>query len=129
MEKLNLRFKDTRAALATLEEVLKEPFSKVVRDAAIQRFEYTFEALWKFLKDFLQTKEGVAAGSPKSCFREAFSVGLLNEEETAFFLDMTDNRNETSHAYKEEAAQAIFNALPKYKDLISELLQRMEKKL
>ncbi|MEW5766292.1 MAG: nucleotidyltransferase substrate binding protein [bacterium] len=55
----------------------------IVRDAAIQRFEYTFEAIWKFLKEYLKQEEGIMCNSPKSCFREAFSLGLLTEEETA----------------------------------------------
>ncbi|MBI4368897.1 MAG: nucleotidyltransferase substrate binding protein [Elusimicrobia bacterium] len=129
MEKLKQRFNDAKNALSTLEEALKEPFSKIIRDASIQRFEFTFEALWKFLKDYLHTKEGINANSPKSCFREAFTLGLLNEEETTFFLDMTDNRNETSHTYKEEAAQAIFNHLPQYKDLMTKLLKRLQQDL
>ena len=57
------------------------------------------------------------------------ALGLLTEEETAFCLDMTDNRNETSHTYKEEVAQAIFSALPRYKDLMANLLKRLETKL
>jgi nucleotidyltransferase substrate binding protein (TIGR01987 family) len=70
-----------------------------VRDAGVQRFEYTFEVLWKLLKEYLSYKEGIVCNSPKSCFREAFSVGILSEEETVSFIQMTDDRNLTSHTY------------------------------
>ncbi len=40
-------------ALTSLEEILKEKENTIVRDATIQRFEYTFEAMWKALKFYL----------------------------------------------------------------------------
>ena len=51
MEKTPAEFavhvKQLEAALLTLDEVLMMEWSKVVRDAAIQRFEYCFELVWK----------------------------------------------------------------------------------
>ena len=89
MERLKLKYSDTIKAMKTLKEILDEPFSVVVRDATIQRFEYTFEALWKFLKEYLKEREGIICNSPKSCFRELFSLGLLTEELSVKFLEMT----------------------------------------
>jgi len=77
MERLMLKYKDALKALDTLEEILRQPFSIIVRDATIQRFEYTFEALWKFLKEYLKEREGIVSNSPKSCFRETFSLGFI----------------------------------------------------
>ena len=77
MERLKLRYHELTKALNTLEQILKEPFSIIVRDASIQRFEYTFEALWKYLKHYLQEKEGRICNSPKSVFREIFSIGFI----------------------------------------------------
>jgi len=82
MERLKLKYQDTFNALKTLEDILKEPFSMIIRDATIKRFEYTFEALWKFLKEYLKEKEGIISNSPKACFKEIFSLGFLTEEET-----------------------------------------------
>jgi len=53
MEILELKYKNAQNALATLEEILDEPFSDIVRDATIQRFEYTFEALKRELLQIL----------------------------------------------------------------------------
>jgi len=55
--------------------------SRIVRDASIQRFEYTFEALWKAAQTFLKQNEGVEAGSPKSAVRACFRAGLLGDEQ------------------------------------------------
>lgn len=128
MERLKLRYKDASKALTTLQQILEEPFSIIVRDAAIQRFEYTFEALWKFLKEYLKEQEGITCNSPKSCFREAFSSGLLTEEETVRFLEMTDDRNMTTHTYKEEVSQILYARIPDYYNLTDTLLQRIETK-
>lgn len=64
MEKLEMIAHDAKRALMTLEEVLKEPFSPIVRDASIQRFEYTFEISWKLIREYLKEKEGIVCNSP-----------------------------------------------------------------
>ena len=126
MERLKLKYQDTIKAFETLNEIFKEPFSIIVRDAAIQRFEYTFESLWKFLKEYLKEHEGIISNSPKACFREIFSLGFLTEEETEKFLDMTDKRNATSHTYKEKVAEIIFSKINGYVSLIKKLLGKFK---
>ena len=78
--------------MKTLEEILEEPYSTIIRDASIKRFEYSFDIFWKFVKDYLRTKEGIECASPKSYFREAFKVGIFSEEETVRALEITDDR-------------------------------------
>jgi nucleotidyltransferase substrate binding protein (TIGR01987 family) len=129
MERLTLKYKDALQALKTFGEILKQPFSIIVRDAAIQRFEYTFEALWKFIKEYLKEREGIISNSPKSCFRELLSLGFLTEEETVNFLEMTDRRNDTSHTYKEEVAQIIYGKIPGYFSGMEKLLQKFQQTL
>ena len=127
MERLNLKLKDTQRALTTLNEILKEPYSIIIRDASIQRFEYTFEAFWKFLKEFLKTKKGIIANSPKDCFRAIFSLGLTSEEETEGLLKMTDSRNETTHTYKEEIANKIYSNVKNYAELMNNVTSKIAK--
>ena len=107
---------------------MQQPFRIIIRDAAIQRFEYTFEAFWKYKKDYLRAKEGIVCNSPKSCFRELFSVGVITEEETIRLLEMTDDRNMTSHTYKEKVAQIIYGKLKEYSKLMEEVSGRLETK-
>ncbi len=120
---MNLQVQDALKALTTLKDILQEPFTPIVRDATIQRFEYTFEAVWKALRQYLKEREGILANSPKSCFREAFSLGLFTEEETTLSLEMTDRRNDTSDTYREEIAQAIYQQVPAYCVLMESLLK------
>ncbi|WP_181351246.1 nucleotidyltransferase substrate binding protein [Thalassobacillus sp. CUG 92003] len=54
--------------------------NQVERDAAIQRFKFSFEASWKAAKEYLYDIEGVDAGSPKSVIRSCKEVHLLEDE-------------------------------------------------
>ena len=129
MERLRLKYQDAFNALKTVEDILKEPFSMIIRDATIQRFEYTFEALWKFLKEYLKEKEGIVSNSPKACFKEIFSLGFLTEEETVRCLEMTDRRNDISHTYKEEVAKLIYSKIKGFYTLMKNLLDQFEDKI
>ncbi len=121
MEKLNLVAKDAGRALTTLKEITEEPYSVIVRDAAIQRFEYSYEIFWKLLKEYLKEREGIICASPKSCFREAFKVKLFTDEETVKALEMTDDRNLTSHTYHEEIAMEIYQKIRGYYELMDKV--------
>ena len=112
-------------ALATLAEVLQEPKTPIVRDAAIQRFEYTFEALWKAAQLHLKVLESLETGSPKSAIRASMRVGLLTEEQTRMALQMADDRNLTVHTYNEELAEAIYSNIPGYTSLMGSWLEAM----
>ena len=46
MERLKQRLNVAKKALKTLQALENEPKSTMRRDAMIQRFEYSFEALW-----------------------------------------------------------------------------------
>lgn len=126
MERLELKRKDALNALATLADITKESYSVIVRDATIQRFEYTFEAFWKYIKEYLKEKEGVLANAPKACFREILLSGLVNNDETIQLMEMTDKRNDTSHTYKEAVAQSIYANIDKYVLLMRSVMERTE---
>jgi hypothetical protein len=46
VEELRQRLESCQRALTTLDEILATPFSVIVRDASIQRFEYSFFDVW-----------------------------------------------------------------------------------
>lgn len=112
-------------ALATLDELADLPAGAIVRDAAIQRFEYTFEAAWKAAQAVLLERFGVELASPKPVIRSSFENGLLSEEEARAALAMVDHRNMTAHTYNEALADEIFAALPGYRKLLRNWLERM----
>lgn len=101
----------------------------VLRDAAIQRFEFTFEAVWKALKLFLEENEGIISNSPKAVFRDAFVVRLLTERETKEFLGMVEARNSTVYTYNEVLAIKIAKAIPGYYKLMAQLVGELEKRI
>ncbi len=124
MEKLKI--KNFGNALKTLEEILNEKETVIVRDATIQRFEYTFEAMWKALKFYLVDMEGQNCNSPKQCMRTAGQTGILNSDETELALKLVDDRNMTTHTYIEVVAIKIFKKIPKYCKLMRKIYNKIK---
>ncbi|MGH8009330.1 MAG: nucleotidyltransferase substrate binding protein [Candidatus Binatia bacterium] len=128
MERLKERLAVARRALNSLKEllVIRQP-SPIERDAAIQRFEYTSEAVWKAAQYDLLVVEGLSVGSPKGCLRACRDVGLLTDEETVLGLEMVDDRNLTVHSYNEALAEDIYNNLvSRYAELLAIWLEAMK---
>lgn len=127
MERLKQKVDSAKRALKTLQELVDSQSPTIVeRDAAIQRFEYTFEGVWKAGKAFLREIEGLEIGSPKGVIRGFFQVGLLTENQTALALSMVDDRNLTSHTYNEGLAEQIYDQLGNYAELMAEWISAME---
>ncbi len=126
MGAVNRRLQTARKALQTLEELDLTPGDAIVRDAAIQRFEYTFEAVWKAAQAVLRERFGVVLASPKPVIRACRENALLTDSETRLALAMVDHCNLTAHTYNEALAEEIFAALPAYRDLLHTWLNRLE---
>lgn len=126
MERLNERLKVAARALHTFHELVQiEQPSSIERDAAIQRFEFSFEACWKAGKQFLYDIEGLDIGSPKGVIRSFREIGVLSEDETVLSLQMVDDRNLTSHTYNEGLSNEIFKKVPKYYQLLHDWIKRI----
>lgn len=110
-------------AVTTLREVLSMPKSDVVRDAAIQRFEYCFELAWKSIRRCAQA-EGLKVDSPAGAIRAAFQLGWIDDDAT--WLQMKDDRNLTSHTYDEQTAEDLYMRLPAYLPRLSTLVDRLK---
>lgn len=106
-----------------LEEALARPEDAIVRDACIQRFEFTFEMAWKALQGYA-LGEGIECNSPRDCLRAGFRLGLI--ERDAQWMAMVEDRNRSSHTYDEESARTIYRALPEYARLLRALLQNLK---
>jgi nucleotidyltransferase substrate binding protein (TIGR01987 family) len=110
-------------ALARLQEALARPEDPIVRDACIQRFEFTFEMAWRAIQERARV-EGLDCVSPRDCFRTGFRLGLLGDDPR--WLAMVEDRNRTTHLYDEETARKVYGALPGYAELLKGLLARVE---
>ena len=112
MERLREKLLSAQRALGTFKELTgMENVSVITRDAAIQRFEYTFEAFWKAGKLYLKEMEGLDIGSPKGVIRACLQIGIFDDEQTGIALDMVDDRSQTSHTHNESLAERIYARL------------------
>lgn len=96
--------KDSFFAEALSKEFQIEIFSK--------RFEYTFEAMWKAVKEFLRLR-GVECYSPRSCFEALFKEGVISEDLQEPLFEMILIRNALVHIYDEETAKEYYEKLKK----------------
>lgn len=119
------RLRIAEKALQSLEAIPLPPRSEIERDAAIQRFEYTFEALWKAAAAVLLQGYGVRLASPKPVIRACRENHLLSDEEAALALAMADARNLTSHTYHPAIAEAIAEKIPLYRLLMRRWLEQL----
>ena len=122
-EAYSLRVSLFERALSRLEEALAKSEDPIVRDACIQRFEFTFEMAWRALQRYALA-EGVECVSPRDCFRAGFRLGLIDRDTQ--WMAMVEDRNRTSHTYDEEGAKAIYRALAGYADLCKRLLKKLK---
>ncbi|MBI5965525.1 MAG: nucleotidyltransferase substrate binding protein [Chloroflexi bacterium] len=130
MERVKERARIARKALSTLQELTDQSnLSMVERDAAIQRFEYTFEATWKTAQLFLAEVEGLTANSPKSVIRASWQAGLFDESTAQLALQMCEARNMTVHTYNEKIAMTIYHQIENYVGVFEIWLSSMEKRL
>lgn len=109
-------------AFGRLRDALAQPKSEWTRDAAIQRFEFTFELAWKAIARRART-EGVECASPRQALRTALRLGWIHDDDV--WLTMLDDRNRTSHTYHEPTAEEIYARLGDYRARLDELYARL----
>jgi nucleotidyltransferase substrate binding protein (TIGR01987 family) len=110
-------------AHSQLTKALAQPKDEFVRDAAIQRFEFTFELFWKTLQAYCQM-QGVEANSPRASLREAFRMGLMDDDSR--YMAMLQSRNLASHTYEETMAETIYASLPAFADAMRAVVAKIQ---
>ncbi len=124
-DELNYSIEKFNKALSKLNTGIKKAKDQLDNDGVIQRFEFTFVLLWKTLRLFLLA-EGITTKSPKEALKESFRFGLIKDEEV--FLDMLEDRNQTSHIYSEEITREIVRRIKKsYLSKLTELSKEIRK--
>lgn len=83
---MRLSLKPSRDALKNLSEALdiQNP-SDLERDGCIQRFEYSYEIIWKLAQKVLKDYE-IHAETPRAVFRDLGKIGWINNVERANFV-------------------------------------------
>lgn len=130
MEKLKLKHENLCKALGRLEEAVVD-FDKFksnvgneydvrlyrsFRDSMIQRFEFCVDLFWKYLKKILEEelKKESELNTPKSVIKNACNAKLITEQNSEEILKMIEDRNKSSHIYKEEIADQISSRIGNY---------------
>ncbi len=146
MEQLNHKYENFTKALATVKEALdglqtiKESnaamkqclfdgpsLHRFMRDSLVQRFEYSTDLFWKYLKIYMEKRQLIAqANSPAAAIREACASGIITEDEARNALNMVRDRNETSHVYHEEVAEMLLEKIPAYYTLMHSVSVRLK---
>ena len=126
---IQLKREQTERALASLQELvpqyIENPKDIILRDAMIQRFEYSTEAFWKYLKAYLSTEHNLSANSPREVMRSGLKAKIYDEQTSNDLLQMLDDRNLTSHTYVEELAESIAGRIPSHSTLMQKTTNQL----
>lgn len=127
MDRLIQRIELARRALDRLSELVAiESRNEIERDALIQRFEFSFEAIWKAAQNYLASNEALQVGSPAGVIRSCRDVGLLTDPEAEAALHALSDRNLTVHTYNEALAEEIASRITAHARVLLTWLQRVE---
>lgn len=103
------RFQNYRQALARLTEAVdlsrQRALTDLEKQGLVQAFEFTHEMAWNVLKDYLEEQGFTDIVGSRGATRQAFKDGLIADGET--WMDMIKARNQTSHTYNLDVAEAI----------------------
>lgn len=137
MERLEKKYSHIQAAIESLNQVIsqhnkwetsldRDAVEKLgidyegiiinLRDSMIQRFEYSIDLLWKYIKTYLEIKLSIVPDvlSPATVVRHAGHARIISENETEALLAMIKKRNLTSHIYQQEIAEILSGEIPTY---------------
>ena len=121
-------------ALKTLNEIIirydKESYDNAIRDAVIQRFEYTYSLAIKIMMRYLQQQITDFPDTPtfNEIIRKANQVGLLlNNLEK--WKDYRHKRNLTSHTYEESIANTVISVVKDFQKDAEFLLTELKKRV
>lgn len=108
----------------------KEPADEEVRDAVIQRFEYTYELCWKMLKRQLEQEvpnpAEVDQWSFQDLLRTAAERGILTQIDS--WIEYRRQRNVTTHVYDEKKSKSVYQAATRFLPDAQALLTALQKR-
>src|SRR3989338_3150652 len=106
------RFSNYQKALKQLAKFIdKGELNELEEQGLIQSFEYTHELAWNTLKDFLESHGNKEIFGSKDATKKAFQLDLIKNGDV--WMDMIQNRNETSHTYNDEVSKRMAQNITK----------------
>lgn len=131
MEKLDIT--SLKNALARLNSILiryeKDGYDADIRDAVIQRFEFTYSITLSTIIRFInmQAPEVLPSLTFNEIIRTANKLGLLKGDLTVW-TNFRQKRNATSHTYDENIANEVVSIVPQFRDEAEFVLKEIEKR-
>lgn len=114
MKSIRFKYENLNKAYKRLNEAVSlfDGANDIIRDSIIQRFEFTYELSHKILRSYMEYS-GVVLDTtfPRAIFKEAFVNKLIDNDE--IWIKLLEDRNTTSHIYKEEVAKEIADRIVK----------------
>ena len=68
-----------------------------LKNGQIQKFEYSLELVWKFIKAYLKHEKGIDAQGPKDVIRAFGPFRHLSVEDLSLLLEAIDDRTRIAH--------------------------------
>lgn len=118
-----VKLRDLELAVKSLRDGLSKAKDDLDRDGLIQRFEFTFELLWKTIQEYTKYK-GIETASPRDAFRVAGDLKLIDDPNIWF--DFLKDRNLTTHLYSEGEAIKIASRIPNFVTETEKLISRIK---
>lgn len=131
---MTLDFSSLEKALASLDKAFVRAEAHLgddeLRDACIQRFEYSFELSWKMLKRQIEQEVGtspeVDTYSKKGLFRAGGERGLIHDVEAWF--NYLEKRNLTVHTYDQGHAEEVYKVIGNFLKDSQSLLKNLKER-
>jgi nucleotidyltransferase substrate binding protein (TIGR01987 family) len=120
-------------ALITLKRALdefdKDHTNEFVRDACIQRFEYSYDLATKMILRHLKNTEddpsSIEAMTAQDRIRRAYELGILRNSWDSWW-EYRNDRAATSHGYDADRANAIVEKIPGFYSEAQHLFNALE---
>lgn len=133
-EIITQRLNELKKSMVTLKQSLQifsqyssnEDLRKIIRDATIKRFEYTFELCWKTMKHFAEYS-GKEVKSPREAIKISLELGLIEDEtQKEKWIEMLTARNMTSHIYNEKIAETLYGKVGEFVAIAEKIINKIE---
>jgi nucleotidyltransferase substrate binding protein (TIGR01987 family) len=112
-----------------LDELEKDTTNEFVRDACIQRFEYSYDMATKMILRHLKNTEddpsAIEAMTAQARIRRAYELGVLRNSWESWW-EYRDDRASTSHGYNADRANAIVQKIPGFYSEAQHLFTALE---
>lgn len=126
LEQSIIRFNVMYAKYQEIENIADEILIQSVKEALVQRFEYTVEISWKTVKRYLESIGIVSGSSPKKVIRDAAREEILDGNNWIMFIDL---RVMTSHDYSGEKLDNTLENMEVFYSNVNKLLITLQERL